>query len=197
MLSSRLAQPSTTRSTPASTGPPGTPRRSQPLGWLTFRAPCPILSCKVPLPRAPSCSLRASSSRNVPPLASRQSVLRSALVGRGAGARRLAACKLARRLSKDRNLSSSVRYDNMTTATPPLVSCLCVTRHKPQKLRRAVACFIAQSYPNKELVIVYETDDRATMTLLEEYAGRDGIRCLAVDVQEPRVSAGASRALRV
>jgi glycosyltransferase involved in cell wall biosynthesis len=44
----------------------------------------------------------------------------------------------------------------------PLISCVCVTRKKPAFLKRAIECFLAQTYPNKELVIVYEDDDDAT-----------------------------------
>src|SRR5690606_9633386 len=36
----------------------------------------------------------------------------------------------------------------------PLVSCLMVTRDRPRLARRAVGCFLAQTYPNAELVIV-------------------------------------------
>jgi glycosyltransferase involved in cell wall biosynthesis len=43
-----------------------------------------------------------------------------------------------------------------------LVSCVCVTRNRVPQLRRAVACFLAQTYPCRELVMVYESDDRAT-----------------------------------
>lgn len=44
----------------------------------------------------------------------------------------------------------------------PLVSCLCVTRHRVPLLRRAVACFQAQTYAQRELVLLHESDDVAT-----------------------------------
>lgn len=44
----------------------------------------------------------------------------------------------------------------------PLISCLCVTREKPALLKRAISCFQNQTYPNKELVIIYDHDDLAT-----------------------------------
>jgi len=53
-------------------------------------------------------------------------------------------------------------------ASLPLVSCLCVTRNKPHKLRRALRCFNAQTYPNRELVLVVESDDEASLALLAE-----------------------------
>ncbi len=41
----------------------------------------------------------------------------------------------------------------------PLISCLCITRNSIKLLRRAINCFKAQTYPVKEMVIVYESDD--------------------------------------
>ena len=49
----------------------------------------------------------------------------------------------------------------------PLISCLCITRNRPEYLRRAIACFHAQSYENRELLILFEDDDLATMSFLE------------------------------
>ena len=57
-----------------------------------------------------------------------------------------------------------------TTETEKLVSCLCVTRGKPQKLRRAIRCFVAQRHPRKELVLVYESDDEATESTVLEFS---------------------------
>lgn len=47
-----------------------------------------------------------------------------------------------------------------------LVSCLCVTRDRVPMLRRAIACFLSQTYVPRELVIVYESDDSATRDFL-------------------------------
>lgn len=44
----------------------------------------------------------------------------------------------------------------------PLVSCLCVTRGKPERLRRAIQCFESQTYDNRELVLICEDDDLPT-----------------------------------
>jgi len=44
----------------------------------------------------------------------------------------------------------------------PLISCLCVSRGKPELLSRAVQCFQAQTYANKELLLIYEDDDIPT-----------------------------------
>ncbi|MGU3537394.1 glycosyltransferase [Methylobacterium sp. A54F] len=55
----------------------------------------------------------------------------------------------------------------------PLVSCLMVTRGRAAQARLAVACFQAQTYPNRELVIVEDGDDA---TLAEAVAGDPRIR---------------------
>jgi len=57
--------------------------------------------------------------------------------------------------------------DSADSSALPLVSCLCVTRKRPAKLRRAIDCYLAQSYPNKELVILVEDDDTETLSFLE------------------------------
>lgn len=78
----------------------------------------------------------------------------------------------------------------------PLISCLCVTRQRVPLLKRAIRCFQDQNYGNKELVIVYESDDKETKEFLEalpdenilkvESAASDGLtlgelRTLAVE----------------
>src|SRR5688572_22908311 len=40
----------------------------------------------------------------------------------------------------------------------PLISCVCVSRNRPDFLKRALSYFQNQTYPNKELVIVFEGD---------------------------------------
>lgn len=50
----------------------------------------------------------------------------------------------------------------------PLVSCLCITKNRVAKLKRSIDCFIGQSYPDKELLIVYEDDDRETAEYVQE-----------------------------
>lgn len=55
----------------------------------------------------------------------------------------------------------------------PKVSCLCVTRSRPIKLKRAINCFLSQSYPNKELIVVSEDDDDDTLSVMSRYAHPD------------------------
>lgn len=44
----------------------------------------------------------------------------------------------------------------------PLISCLCITRGRKKFLERAVQSFRDQTYPNKELLLQYESDDGET-----------------------------------
>ncbi len=47
-----------------------------------------------------------------------------------------------------------------------LVSCLCITRNRVSLLRRAVSCFLGQTYEQCELDVVYESEDTATRDYL-------------------------------
>jgi glycosyltransferase involved in cell wall biosynthesis len=44
----------------------------------------------------------------------------------------------------------------------PMISCLCITRNRVMQLRRVIDNFLNQTYPNKELVILFESDDHST-----------------------------------
>lgn len=65
----------------------------------------------------------------------------------------------------------------------PLVSCLCVTKNRPDKLSRAIQCLRSQTYSNIELVVVYESNDLATANLIAIYKD---IRLNAVVVDAER-----------
>lgn len=58
----------------------------------------------------------------------------------------------------------------------PLISCLCVTYGKPGLLKRAIACFMEQSYPRKELIIVFEDNDQLTKDFLGSSTYPDNIK---------------------
>ncbi len=49
------------------------------------------------------------------------------------------------------HLEPDFRWDS---GEVPLVSCLMVTSDRPRHAERAIECFIAQSYPNRELVVI-------------------------------------------
>lgn len=77
----------------------------------------------------------------------------------------------------------------------PVVSCLCVTRNRVPKLRRAVTCFLRQSYPRRELVVLYESDDAATHDYLAGLA-EPTVRALEIPVS-PKQTLGALRNMAI
>jgi glycosyltransferase involved in cell wall biosynthesis len=83
-------------------------------------------------------------------------------------------------------------------ASLPLISCLCVTRGKPEKLRRAIDCFFAQKYSNKELVVVYEDDDPATHLVAQSLISAGRADLIAVRARtSPKMMLGELRTLAV
>ena len=50
----------------------------------------------------------------------------------------------------------------------PLVSCVCVTRARPDKLKNAILMFLSQDYPNKELIVVCDEDDMSSISTARE-----------------------------
>jgi glycosyltransferase involved in cell wall biosynthesis len=78
----------------------------------------------------------------------------------------------------------------------PLVSCLCLTRNRPAKLRRAIECFLAQTYPNKELVILLREGDVGTRSVVTEYGERAPIRTHAIADDDP-MTLGEQRNLSI
>ena len=70
-----------------------------------------------------------------------------------------------------------------------------MTRGRPALLRRAVSCFQAQTHPRRELLIVWESDDRLTSEYL---ATLDDPRIRTLQVPAlPKQSLGALRNLAV
>lgn len=83
----------------------------------------------------------------------------------------------------------------MDTPQDDLISCLCVTRHRVDLLRRAVACFHAQTHQNRELVIVFDADDPETRAYVHSILAPS---ILAIEVGSiPRLTLGANRNLSV
>ncbi len=76
-----------------------------------------------------------------------------------------------------------------------LVSCLCVTRNRVRMLRRAITCFLNQTYKARELIVVYEEDDPATHNYLVSL-NEPSIRPFKVAVS-PKLSLGALRNLSI
>jgi len=50
----------------------------------------------------------------------------------------------------------------------PLISCICITKNRVNFLKRAITCFAAQNYCNKELVISYPQNDNNTRLLIDK-----------------------------
>lgn len=79
----------------------------------------------------------------------------------------------------------------MYQAEQPLISCICITRKDPFQIGRAIKCFQDQTYMNKELLIVFETErtiDRPVVTP----GGDNGIKHLEIGLR-PKKSLGQLR----
>jgi glycosyltransferase involved in cell wall biosynthesis len=78
-----------------------------------------------------------------------------------------------------------------------LISCICVTRKKPDLLKRAIGCFTSQTYSNKELIILYEDDDDDTIDFLKDgFPPESGIRLFRVPAY-PKMALGELRNLAI
>lgn len=77
----------------------------------------------------------------------------------------------------------------------PLISCLCITRGRVSLLKRAVGSCMDQDYINKELVIVYESDDLPTKEFLSTVSGEHIVK-IEVPAQ-PKLTLGELRNLAV
>ena len=79
----------------------------------------------------------------------------------------------------------------------PLISCLCVTHQKPEMLRRVIGCFQCQTYPNRQLVLVYEETDLPTARYIANQSFNDKVKVIMVPRNSPELSLGALRNLSV
>jgi tetratricopeptide (TPR) repeat protein len=86
--------------------------------------------------------------------------------------------------------------DAEDAASRPEVSCLCVTRSRPDLLRRAIYCFDRQTVSPRQLVVVVEDDDLATLDLLRGFEGRDDVRPVVVR-RDPKMPLGELRNIAV
>ena len=95
---------------------------------------------------------------------------------------------LARHLPKiklDESPNEGKCLDNST------ITCMCVTCNRVPLLRRSVRCFLNQEYRDRELVVVYQSNDGATRQFLE---GECDPSILPVEVAAvPRLSLGSLR----
>lgn len=77
----------------------------------------------------------------------------------------------------------------------PLVSCLCVTGNRPKQLERVIRCFISQTYPAKELVVVTEDNNYDTITLVMSFSDKQ-INLITVDADK-KLTLGQLRNLSI
>jgi glycosyltransferase involved in cell wall biosynthesis len=78
----------------------------------------------------------------------------------------------------------------------PLISCICVTRGKPLFLQRAVNSFLSQTYPNKELVILYDSDDHLTKRFIVTMPVNPMIKIMEVE-KSPDIKLGHLRNMAI
>jgi glycosyltransferase involved in cell wall biosynthesis len=72
----------------------------------------------------------------------------------------------AKTTTRDR-ISTSIG-DDVAANSPLLISCLMVTRGDIRLISSALHCFDLQTYPNKELVIVYDDKDSSVAQFIEQ-----------------------------
>jgi glycosyltransferase involved in cell wall biosynthesis len=75
------------------------------------------------------------------------------------------------------------------------ISCLCITRKRVDYLKRAIQSFRDQSYKNKELVIVYESDDIETLDFLHSITDTNIVK-KQIDIS-PKKTLGALRNIAI
>ena len=63
----------------------------------------------------------------------------------------------------------------------PLISCICITAHRPEMLYRAIVSFDQQDYPNKELVISYPEADQITKDLVGRFIDETDIAIIEIE----------------
>jgi glycosyltransferase involved in cell wall biosynthesis len=74
----------------------------------------------------------------------------------------------------------------------PLISCICITSHRPSMLIKAIVAFDKQNYPNKELVVSFPNDDMATKELLIDITGLSNLNIIQLE-HNPQDSLGHIR----
>lgn len=62
---------------------------------------------------------------------------------------------------------NATKFENYHLSYYPLVTAVCITRKRVVYLEKAIQDFFNQTYPNKELLIVFDSDDTETENLIE------------------------------
>ena len=63
----------------------------------------------------------------------------------------------------------------------PLISCICVTKNHPDLLSKAIKCFKAQTYANKELILLYDESNLPTRDFLRKNVHNHCIKIFPVN----------------
>lgn len=74
----------------------------------------------------------------------------------------------------------------------PLVSCLMVTANRVDIARIAIECFLEQTWPNKELVIIDDGDEDYSH-MIAEFDCSDSVKYIKLEPASPRLSLGELR----
>ncbi len=51
----------------------------------------------------------------------------------------------------------------------PSITCICLTNRREHFLKRAIRCFLSQTWPDKKLLVVHPSDDHLSRDLLASY----------------------------
>ena len=85
--------------------------------------------------------------------------------------------------------------DNYKRQTLPLISCLCITQNNFELLSRSIQCFKDQIYDNKELIIVYESNNNIIENIKLKY-NDSNIKFYEVNI-EPKRTLGFLRNISI
>lgn len=77
----------------------------------------------------------------------------------------------------------------------PLISCLCITKNDPTLVNIAIDCFEKQIYPNKELIVVFEEDNKDIDYLIGKYK-KSNINFFKIDIN-PKKTLGELRNISI
>jgi mannosyltransferase OCH1-like enzyme len=77
----------------------------------------------------------------------------------------------------------------------PKISCLCVTKNTYNYISRSIECFLNNIYPNKELIVVYESNNECISKIKTNY-NYDNIKYIEVNV-DPKKTLGELRNISI
>lgn len=76
-----------------------------------------------------------------------------------------------------------------------LISCICITNNSTSSLKRAINCFKSQTYSNKELVVLFESDNLETKNFLLDL---EDPQILMIEINhQPKLTLGELRNIAI